>query len=55
MTKGIRDKIVVVTGAGSGLGEATADSFARAVALAMSQPAEVDINEILDRPSRQDL
>lgn len=32
-----------------------ADSFARAVAYAMSQPEEVDINEILFRPTRQQL
>ena len=32
-----------------------ADSFARAVAFAMSQPEEVDVNEILFRPTRQDL
>jgi NADP-dependent 3-hydroxy acid dehydrogenase YdfG len=31
-----------------------ADSFARAVVFAMSQPADVDINEILYRPTRQD-
>jgi NADP-dependent 3-hydroxy acid dehydrogenase YdfG len=31
-----------------------ADSFARAVAFAMDQPAEVDINEILYRPTRQE-
>jgi NADP-dependent 3-hydroxy acid dehydrogenase YdfG len=31
-----------------------ADSFARAVAFAMEQPADVDINEILFRPTRQD-
>lgn len=30
-----------------------ADSFARAVAFAMSQPEDVDINEILYRPTRQ--
>lgn len=30
-----------------------ADSFARAVAFAISQPAEVDINEILYRPTKQ--
>jgi NADP-dependent 3-hydroxy acid dehydrogenase YdfG len=30
-----------------------ADSFARAVIFAMSQPEEVDINEILFRPTRQ--
>jgi NADP-dependent 3-hydroxy acid dehydrogenase YdfG len=32
-----------------------ADSFARAVAFAMSQPDEVDINEILYRPTAQEL
>ena len=32
-----------------------AGSFARAVAFAMSQPEEVDINEILYRPTRQEL
>jgi NADP-dependent 3-hydroxy acid dehydrogenase YdfG len=31
-----------------------ADSFARAVAFAISEPAEVDINEILYRPTRQE-
>ena len=30
-----------------------ADSFARVVAFAISQPEEVDINEILFRPTRQ--
>jgi NADP-dependent 3-hydroxy acid dehydrogenase YdfG len=32
-----------------------AESFARAVAFAMSQPPDVDINEILYRPTRQEL
>ena len=32
-----------------------ADSFARAVVFAMSQPDDVDINEILFRPTRQEL
>ena len=32
-----------------------ADSFARAVAFAIGQPAEVDINEILFRPTAQEL
>jgi NADP-dependent 3-hydroxy acid dehydrogenase YdfG len=32
-----------------------ADSFARAVAFAMSQPPEVDVNELLFRPTRQEL
>jgi NADP-dependent 3-hydroxy acid dehydrogenase YdfG len=31
-----------------------ADTFARAVAFAISQPEEVDINEILFRPTRQE-
>ena len=31
-----------------------ADSFARMVAFAMSQPDEVDVNEILFRPTRQE-
>jgi NADP-dependent 3-hydroxy acid dehydrogenase YdfG len=32
-----------------------ADSFERAVAFAMSQPEEVDVNEILFRPTRQEV
>ena len=32
-----------------------ADSFARAVVFAMSQPDDVDVNEILFRPTRQEL
>jgi NADP-dependent 3-hydroxy acid dehydrogenase YdfG len=32
-----------------------AESFARIVAFAMSQPEEVDVNEILFRPTRQEL
>ena len=32
-----------------------AASFARAVAFAMSQPDDVDVNEILFRPTRQEL
>ena len=32
-----------------------ADSFARAVAYAMSQPDDVDVNEILFRPTRQQI
>jgi NADP-dependent 3-hydroxy acid dehydrogenase YdfG len=32
-----------------------ADSFARAVAFAMSQPEDVDINEILYRPTKQEV
>ena len=33
----------------------SADSFARAVAFAIGQPEDVDINEILFRPTRQEL
>ena len=33
----------------------SAESFARAVAFAISQPEDVDINEILFRPTRQEL
>jgi NADP-dependent 3-hydroxy acid dehydrogenase YdfG len=32
-----------------------ADSFARAVAFAVSQPEDVDVNEIVFRPTRQEL
>ena len=32
-----------------------AESFARAVAFAMSQPEDVDVNEVLFRPTRQEL
>ena len=32
-----------------------ADSFARAVAYAMSQPDDIDVNEILFRPTRQEV
>jgi NADP-dependent 3-hydroxy acid dehydrogenase YdfG len=31
-----------------------ADSFARAVVFAMSQPEDVDVNEILFRPTKQE-
>lgn len=37
------------------MGAIPADSFARAVAFAMSQPDDVDINEILFRPTGQEL
>jgi NADP-dependent 3-hydroxy acid dehydrogenase YdfG len=32
-----------------------ADSFANMVVLAMSQPEDVDVNEILFRPTRQEI
>jgi len=51
MSNNIQAKVVVITGASSGLAEPTA--FAQAVAFAMSQPDEVDVNEILFRPTRQ--
>jgi len=37
------------------LASRSTDSFARAVAVAISQPNDVDINEILFRPTRQEL
>ncbi|HEY4271049.1 MAG TPA: SDR family NAD(P)-dependent oxidoreductase [Candidatus Udaeobacter sp.] len=79
----IAGKVVVITGASSGLGEAAARLLAKegakvalgarrgerlkklvdeldrnggkalAVVFAMSQPEEVDVNEILFRPTRQ--
>lgn len=55
----IAGKVVGITGASSGLSAETArhlaDSFARCVLLALSQPENVDINEILFRPTRQEL
>jgi NADP-dependent 3-hydroxy acid dehydrogenase YdfG len=33
----------------------SADSFARMVAFAISQPEDVDVNEILFRPTAQEL
>jgi NADP-dependent 3-hydroxy acid dehydrogenase YdfG len=51
MSNNIQERVVVITGASSGLGEATA--FAQAVAFAVSQPEDVDVNEILFRPTRQ--
>ena len=60
MSSNIEGKVVVITGASSGLGEATArlrfrPNHSRAVAFAVSQPEDVDVNEILFRPTRQDL
>ena len=37
------------------LGSIPANSFARTVAFAISQPDEVDINEIIFRPTRQEM
>jgi len=60
MTEGVRDKVVV----SSGLGEAAARKLAKEGAklvlgarrmFAMSHPEDVDINEILFRPTSQEL
>ena len=40
---------------GKGVRNLFVDSFARAVAFAISQPEDVDVNEILFRPTRQEL
>jgi NADP-dependent 3-hydroxy acid dehydrogenase YdfG len=60
MFQGIENKVVVIAGASSGLRKATArqlaigpDAFARAVAFAINEPDDVDINEILFRPTAQ--
>jgi NADP-dependent 3-hydroxy acid dehydrogenase YdfG len=56
MGNNIAGKVIVMTGASRGLGEATARLLsARAVAFAISQPEEIDVNEILFRPTRQEL
>jgi NAD(P)-dependent dehydrogenase (short-subunit alcohol dehydrogenase family) len=46
VTQSIKDKIVAIAGVSRGLGEATARRLA--------QPEDVDINEILFRPTRQE-
>jgi NADP-dependent 3-hydroxy acid dehydrogenase YdfG len=43
----IQGKVVAITGASSGIGEAAA------MAYAIGQPANVDVNEILIRPTAQ--
>jgi NADP-dependent 3-hydroxy acid dehydrogenase YdfG len=54
----IEGKVVVITGASCGLGEAAAWHLsaegARAAAFAMSQPEDMDVNETLFRPTRQE-
>ncbi|WP_375506854.1 hypothetical protein [uncultured Nostoc sp.] len=42
-------KVGVITGASSGIGEATA------IAYAITQPARVSVNEILIHPSNQEM
>lgn len=79
----IRDKVVIITGASSGIGEATAlllaergakvvlgarradrlealakriggdVAIARAIAFAIEQPADVDVGDIVVRPTAQ--
>ncbi|WP_228198006.1 hypothetical protein [Poseidonibacter antarcticus] len=52
--KNVEGKVVVITGGSSGLGETTAISIAKAVAYAIEQPDDVDINELVIRPTVQD-
>ena len=55
LLNGISDpEISAATRARTSLIAVPADSFARAVAFAISQPAELDINEILFRPTNQE-
>jgi NADP-dependent 3-hydroxy acid dehydrogenase YdfG len=66
----IQNKVVIITGASSRLGAATAerlaasgaklmlaarqeDAIARAIAYAIEQPMDVDVNEIIVRPTQQ--
>ncbi|PQM47901.1 hypothetical protein C1Y40_01879 [Mycobacterium talmoniae] len=46
---GIDGKVVAITGASSGIGEATA----RAVAFAIEQPHDIEIGDITIRPTVQ--
>lgn len=57
MENNIKNKVVVITGASSGMGEVgiSPDSFARVVAFAITQPEDMDINEIIFRPTAQEL
>lgn len=71
MNQNIEGKVIVITGASSGMGEAadvqqankddvgavglSSESFARVVAFAISQPEDMDINEIIFRPTAQEL
>jgi NADP-dependent 3-hydroxy acid dehydrogenase YdfG len=52
MTQNIDGKVVVIFYAAYAI---PAASFARMVAFAMSQPDDVDVNEILFRPTAQEL
>jgi NADP-dependent 3-hydroxy acid dehydrogenase YdfG len=61
MTQNIDGKVVVITGASSGLGEAAAKHvnikgvlYGIGAVLPIMQPAQIDINEILYRPTRQE-
>jgi NADP-dependent 3-hydroxy acid dehydrogenase YdfG len=68
MSQNIEGKVVVITGASSGLGESTARylatlgatvvlgarRIARAIAYAIERPADVEIDEIVVRPTAQE-
>ncbi len=55
----IQNKVVIITGASSGLGAATAERLAASGAKLMlaarriEQPMDVDVNEIIVRPTHQ--
>ncbi|MCV2219579.1 SDR family NAD(P)-dependent oxidoreductase [Thauera sp. Sel9] len=53
----IKDKVVIVTGASSGIGEATArllaSQGARVVAFAIDQPGDTTVNEFTVGPANQ--
>jgi NADP-dependent 3-hydroxy acid dehydrogenase YdfG len=81
ISSGIQGKVIAITGASSGIGEATAlllaeesvnnpevkaqiaasmdnfaipaDAIARAIVFAIEQPANVDVGEIIARPTAQ--
>jgi NADP-dependent 3-hydroxy acid dehydrogenase YdfG len=52
MTQNIDGKVVAIFHAAYAI---PAESFARTVAFAMGQPEDVDVNEILFRPTAQEL
>jgi NADP-dependent 3-hydroxy acid dehydrogenase YdfG len=46
-------RVLLITGASSGIGAATARLASRGVLYALSQPPHVDVNELLIRPTEQ--